>query len=345
MYLAKRTLQNRWIQQLVFWSITYFILLNIFASSSSIQPVDRLYTFIFIFTLFIPVMINIYYLMPAFLNAKKYLVFFLLSLFNIVLFSVFNLLLFNKLIDYILPGYYFISYYSILDISKFFVVVVALAVLLKMAKEWFYLNEEKQKTIILQKEKMEAELKALNNQLNPHFLFNSLNLLYNLALYKKDKTAEAIITLSDILRYVIYQSAREKVAIAEEVELIANYIQLQKLRTGLKASVTFDSQISNPELAVAPLLFLPLIENSFKHGLNGQAPENFIQINLQENQDQVNFTIRNSKSLEPVNDVNQRGVGLQNIQNRLNLIYPGKHEFQWHDNTLEFTVSLKLQAQ
>jgi sensor histidine kinase YesM len=345
MHLAKKILQNRWIQQLIFWSITYFILLNIFASSSSIQPVDRLYTIIFIFTLFIPVMINLYYLMPVFLNAKRYWLFFLLSLLNIVLFSIFNLLLFNELIDYILPGYYFISYYSFLDISKFFVVVVGMAVLLKMAKEWFYLNEEKQKTIILQKEKMEAELKALNNQLNPHFLFNSLNLLYNLALYKKDKTAEAIISLSDILRYVIYQSAREKVTIAEEVELIANYIQLQQLRTGLNASVTFDSQISNPELLVAPLLFLPLIENSFKHGLKKQIPENFIQIILHENQDQVKFTISNSKSLETAKDDSHRGVGLQNIQNRLNLIYPGKHEFKWQENTFEFTASIKLQAQ
>ena len=149
-------------------------------------------------TLMIPVELNLLLFIPRFLNRKKYVIYSLLFIASLLLFSLFNQLLFDQLIDHILPGYYFISYYSYFDILKFFLVFMVITTLLHLSKEWFDLNEARQRMTLLEKEKIDAELRALSNQVNPHFLFNSLNVLYSLAIKNANETPEAIIKLSDI---------------------------------------------------------------------------------------------------------------------------------------------------
>ncbi len=171
---------------------------------------------------------------------------------------MFNQLLFNYLIDFILPGYYFISYYSFFDILKFFAIFLVLTSLLHLSKEWFELNESRHRIILLEKEKIDAELKALMNQVNPHFLFNSLNVLYSLAMKKRDETPEAILKLSDILRYVIYDSNTDFVDLESEIKLIDNFIELQSYRIGKDAKISFINEAKDTNAKVAPMLIFTL---------------------------------------------------------------------------------------
>ncbi len=204
-------------------------------------------------------------------------------------------MLFDRLIDFILPGYYFISYYNYVDLLKFFLVFLVISTLLHLSKEWFELNENKQKMILLEKEKIDAELKALSNQVNPHFLFNSLNVLYSLSIKNKKETPEAIIKLSDILRYVIYESNRETVELQNEITLINNFIDLQQFRTSPDADIQFLWRLKMKNLPIAPMLFLPLVENSYKHGIKGEVGKTFIKMKLIQKGNEVEFQIENNK--------------------------------------------------
>jgi LytS/YehU family sensor histidine kinase len=222
-------------------------------------------------------------------------------------------------------------------------VFLVITTLLHLSKEWFELNEARQRMILLEKEKIDAELRALSNQVNPHFLFNSLNVLYSLAMKKARETPEAIIKLSDILRYVIYESNRETVELNSEIKLINNFIDLQRFRTSPDADIVFTYEIENEKINVAPMLFLPLVENSFKHGIKGEVGKTFINIELLQRDDEIEFTIINNKgkSGEP-EEKRAGGVGLKNIHGRLELIYPKNHTFEVEDGENSFTVKLKI---
>ena len=337
--------RNSLVLHLLFWALSWYILLNIFTGSSSFQKIDFIYTSIFMLTLMIPVELNLLIFIPRFLNRKKYAIYSLLFIACLLLFSFFNELLFDRLIDYILPGYYFISYYAYVDILKFFLVFLVISTLLHLSKEWFELNETRQKMILLEKEKIDAELRALSNQVNPHFLFNSLNVLYSLAIKNEKETPEAIIKLSDILRYVIYESNREAVELQKEITLINNFIDLQKYRTSPDANIQFIVEVENEKQHIAPMLFLPLVENSYKHGIKGDVGKTFIQMMLIQKGNEVDFQIENNKGVsgEP-SEKQSGGVGLNNIRSRLELIYPENYTFEVKDEKDLFSVKLKFKT-
>ena len=336
-------LRNALLQHLAFWVLGYYILLHLFAGSDTLQPIDYIYTGIFLCTLFIPVAINLFLLVPKLLNTGRYIPYAIVILSGLFVFSFFNQLLFDRLIDFILPGYYFISYYSYGDLLKFFAAFLVLSTLLKLSKEWFELSKARQKITLLEKEKLDAELKALMNQVNPHFLFNSLNVLYSLAIKKKPETPDAIIRLSDILRYVIYESNKDTVTLDSEIELLNNYLQLQQYRIDASAKIEFKTEVIDGNTRIAPMLLLPLLENSFKHGIKGDTGDTFIRIKLNQQKNRVHFTIENNKgvSSEPT-DKQTGGVGLENIRNRLQLIYPDNHTFDVADKDVTFKVELTI---
>jgi sensor histidine kinase YesM len=250
--------------------------------------------------------------------------------------------LFAHLIDFVLPGYYFISYYSYADLLKFFAAFLILTTLLKLSKEWFELNKARQKIALLEKEKLDAELKALMNQVNPHFLFNSLNVLYSLAMNKKPETPDAIIRLSDILRYVIYDSHKETVTLDSETTLLNNYLNLQQYRIDAGAHIEFKTDVTHGNTKIAPMLLLPLVENSFKHGIKGDTGDTFIRIKLSQQMNRVHFTIENNKGISAEPREKAGGVGLENIRSRLKLIYPDNYTFDVNDNGLTFKVELTI---
>jgi LytS/YehU family sensor histidine kinase len=314
--------------------------LNLFNKGNDVSEVDFIYTSIFIFTIAIVVYINLLILIPRFLNTKKYFTYALSFVILLVLGALFNMFLFSRFIDYILPGFYFISYYSFTDILLFFAVFLILTTLLKLSKEWFQLTEAKQKLTEMEKEKVEIELKALRAQVNPHFLFNSLNVIYSLALKDSKETPEIITRLSDILRYVIYDANVDKVNLSSEVDLINNYLKIQRHRIDSSSQVNFNTDIEE-DFQIPPMLLLPMVENSFKHGVKGDLADTFVHIDLRVKQNELRFEIENNKSdSENDKEIRESGIGLENIRHRLEILYPGQHSFEVFENERIFNVKL-----
>ena len=198
------------------------------------------------------------------------------------------------------------------------------------------------KSIIrLKNEKEKTELLHLKSQVNPHFFFNTLNNLYGL-MKKDSKEREIVLKLSDMMRYSIYEGQKDWVSLKQELEYLKNYIELQGIRYHKKSDIQFTSQIDNPQARIMPLLFIILVENAFKHGLENLEKNAYIHTGLTENNNNINFVIENNFELQqtPNND----GIGLKNLKRRLELVYPNKHELSFNvdNNTYKVTLSLKI---
>ena len=335
--------RSRFLQHLLFWMISFRVLLEIFANSSEIQKIDFIYTLIFLLTLSVAVYINLYILIPEFFSNRKYFLYVLSVTGLLLLGSLFNQLTFNRLIDFIFPSYFFISYYSFTDILKFFLVFLIITSLLKLSKSWFILNETRQMLKEAEKEKVIAELKSLKSQVNPHFLFNSLNNIYSLVLKNSDKAPDAIIKLGDIMRYAIYRSREEWVSIAEEAGLLKDYIELQKIRTGKMSKISFSAEGLDQDVQIPPLLLLPLVENGFKHGVKGGGEAGFLEIHLGADRKFITFFMKNNKGkAEKIEKEEYRGLGLENVKRRLQLIYPGRHELDIQEDEKQYQLQLKI---
>ena len=171
----------------------------------------------------------------------------------------------------------------------------------------------------------EAELKNLRNQLNPHFLLNTLNNIYALIAFDSDKAQQAVQELSKLLRYVLYDNQQTYVPLCKEVDFIRNYIELMRIRLSANVQMItkFDIQPDSQTL-IAPLIFISLIENAFKHGIS-PTESSFISIHLSENDKEVICEIRNSNHPKTVEDKSGSGVGLEQVSRRLEILYPGAY--------------------
>jgi LytS/YehU family sensor histidine kinase len=189
-----------------------------------------------------------------------------------------------------------------------------------------------------QKEKLDAELLYLKAQINPHFLFNTLNSIYSLAIVKSDMTASAIVKLSGMMRYVLSEAHLETVSLQKETAYISDYIELQKLRLTESANLHFILTGYNTGKQIAPLLLIPFIENAFKFGVNPEKKSE-ISIHIDIEESHLFLFVKNDK----VNDsAEHNGLGIANTQSRLQLLYPGKHELNITDTENQFSVSLKI---
>ncbi len=192
-----------------------------------------------------------------------------------------------------------------------------------------YLNEQERKEA--EQKKVEAELKNLKSQLNPHFLFNTLNNIYALIAISQDKSQEAVMELSKMLRYVLYDADTDLVPISKEVEFISNYVKLMKLRLSSKVDVQVNMQVDrNPSFPIAPLLFISMIENAFKHGVSSQQ-NSFIHFSIQLTEDNdIVCDLQNSYFPKDENqDKSGSGIGVENTKRRLELIYPNRHSYTY----------------
>ena len=217
--------------------------------------------------------------------------------------------------------------------------IIALAVCIYIIGDWR--NKQKQNEELI-KAKAETEIKLLKGQLHPHFLFNSLNNIYSLALMKSDLTADSILRLTELLDYLVYKANMNKVPLAKEVQLLSNYIELEQLRYGEKLKVDIKKNILNDKVMVAPLILLPFAENCFKHGGVGKNGRFWIEVNLEVDERNLAFAIKNSKKLRKGKGNNVGGIGLQNIRERLNLLYPGRHNLRIEDREESYHVELNL---
>jgi LytS/YehU family sensor histidine kinase len=307
------------------------------------MPVDRIYTSIFLVPVAACVYLNLLLLVPRYLAKGRPYLFTLFLLLNIAFFSWLNMILFSRLIDYILPGYYFISYYDFPDLLKFFVVFILITTLLKLSKGWFLLMETRNRLSLLEKEHAHSELKILKSQINPHFLFNSLNTLYSLVRKKADEAPDYILKLSEFLRYLLYETEVPAVPLEKELNSLRDYLALQKLRTGPLSSISMEMNGDPGGKFITPLLFLPLVENSFKHGIKGETGSSFINIFIEIEDHQIVFSIRNNiGSIDPVSKTEKEGIGLVNLRKRLDLVYPEKYRLDIPEETGIFQVTLSI---
>ncbi len=205
--------------------------------------------------------------------------------------------------------------------------------------QWYRQNN---KIVNLQKEKTQTELNLLKQQINPHFFFNTLNNLYALSLTKDQKTPEVIMQLSELMRYVIYKGKENQVPISEEVKYIEDYIQLQLIRLHKKVDFNFKKNIIDKSLQIPPLLFIVLIENAFKHGIEPAEGDCFLDLYLESDENSLTFSCRNSVE-EKTKEA--PGIGLDNLSRRLELLFPNNHELQIADLGNEFKTSLKIFSQ
>ena len=191
----------------------------------------------------------------------------------------------------------------------------------------------------LKNEKGKAELELLKNQVNPHFLFNTLNNLYGLTVEKAEEAPEVVLKLSDMLRYTIYKGKEDRVALKDEVNYLENYISLHKIRYQKQVDIRFDKEIAT-DLKIAPLLFIILLENAFKHGVESLTNEAYVHIDLKSTKDSLIFQIENN--YEQTNKAATSGIGLDNLKKRLQLIYPNQHQLSIEKGKADFLIRLEL---
>ncbi len=199
------------------------------------------------------------------------------------------------------------------------------------------LKEEQQK-------RTEAELEWLKNQLNPHFLFNTLNNISSLVQIDADKAQDAIAQLSDLLRYAMYETRHEKVPIQGEVEFMRNYIELMKLRCNEKTVVNCNLSTANSQTEIAPLLFISLIENAFKHGVSSSR-DSMVDIQLTADTDQITFCCQNTNYPKDEQNRSGSGIGIENTKRRLDLIYHDRYTWEQsvsEDNIYTTRITIQL---
>lgn len=284
---------------------------------------------------------NIYVLVPLLLNKKQYAAY-IVSLFLTVLLICF-------------PIAYFIYRLNETHVHKdavwefrfFFITFISATytvIILMISKLFFQWYEKEKATRELERINTETELKFLKSQINPHFLFNSLNNLYALSLKKADETPDLILKLADMLRYLLYECSEKKVLLEREVDYLQNYIDLERVRQGNRSELSLTIIAEDLHYFIEPMLLVPFVENGIKHGLNHRIEHAFLKIRLEIVQNQLFFTVVNNKSRskEVYTKNDSGGIGLLNVKKRLAMLYPGKHELELEDGEDTYTVSLKI---
>lgn len=218
--------------------------------------------------------------------------------------------------------------------------VASPVVVIKMTQR--YLKQERM-AAQLKEEKIEAELQILKNQLQPHFLFNTLNNIYGMVISKEKHAGEAILKLSDMISYMLYECSTDKVELVKEVTLLSNYIDLEKIRYGDRLELSFEKKGHLAGRMIPPLLLVPFVENAFKHGVSRDEKRPWVRIHIRVEEGSLSFLMENS--LPNVNghgSTLRSGVGLENVKKRLDLLYPDRHELVL-SKTDTFLVKLNLE--
>jgi two-component system LytT family sensor kinase len=219
------------------------------------------------------------------------------------------------------------------------IIAFALSSTIRVTNEWF--RNEKRKGE-LENEKLASELAFLKSQVNPHFLFNILNNICSLARKKSDDTENAIIKLSQLMRYMLDDSKEQKVALSKELDYLDNYIELQRLRISDKAEVVVKVEGDTESYLIEPLLLIPFVENAFKHGIS-YLEHSKIEIALSVEAQRLSFTVLNTNFKDQAMSLPaEEGIGLKNVRRRLDLLYPGKHTLTVEDADRMYKIFLEI---
>jgi len=328
---------------LSFWGVYLSFFLYQVSSYQRGQELDwsRVITIVSIqvvFAAFISYM-NYFYLLPRLLEKKevpsyllKFVILFAVAITARILVDRYLHDTFEYRSNYLHSTRYIVQ---VVTSNLFIVIFVGM---LRFAQDWFELDAKRKE---IEREKLVAELNFLKAQINPHFLFNTLNNLYYLAYSKSDNTTEVIDKLSKMMRYMIYDSNHPKVSLSKEIEYMQNYVSLERLRLNNEIPIDFEVQGDISENTIAPLIFITFLENAFKHGVNNGKKNCWVKVSVMIQGKQCTYIVSNSKVTESVSE-SKSGIGLSNIKRRLELSYPENHELHVEDLDDKYSVQLKL---
>lgn len=335
-----RVFESNLIYHLVFWLVFYFFLVAISQRSHSLAT-GMLINLISISFYSIAVYVNLLFLFPKYLASQKYSHYIiLLCLLILVIVPLESIAMYFCIPhDHITLQSYVTNHINSIFILTFF--VASSSSIYKIINDWFTHQREK---VDLQAQTLRSELKYLKSQVNPHFLFNTLNSLYALTLKKSDLAPEIVLRLSEMMRYMLYECNEKEVPLEKEVNYIKNYLELEKLRHGDKFEIDFNLEGATSGLRIAPLMFMPFIENSFKHGLNSQIQAGYVHILIHIQNEQILMKVDNSNppTMPATKSKRSGGVGLANIKRRLKLIYPSHHDLDIQKTPNSYHVKLNI---
>lgn len=301
--------------------------------------------------------LNLRVLIPKFLERKQYILYFIfvigLVVLVIVFFNAFERLTADVEIAERIrrqgppyrrgAGRMYVKHFEFIRMVFNGVIVIAVLFISTVYRNISESRKREQNEIALKNKILEAETMFLKSQMNPHFLFNTLNNIYSLSLARSEKTADAIHRLSEMLRYVLYESNEKFVSIEKEMKYIKSYIQLQLLKDDKITNVTLDIKSFDITLKIAPMILIPFVENSFKHSKIEDLEKGWIKIIFETSANQLKFTIENSiPEMVQAKDKGS-GVGLNNTKRRLELLYPNKHSLNIIDSGEKYSVQLNIE--
>nr|NQU89018.1 histidine kinase [Bacteroidota bacterium] len=324
-----------WLTNLALFTFPFFLKYN---QEGVFQP-EKLYPgLIYTFYLAVIVYFNYFVLIPRFAAKKKVGLYFVTVTVSVLIVNFFFAISFTAINN--IP----LSLVNAFSFSVLEVVYIIITSFFKLFKEWIEDRGLQLKIKEIEKQKAEAELLALKAQLNPHFLFNVLNNIYSHSLHQSELTPTIVLKLSELMSYVLYDCRSNQVPISREVEFIKNYIELEKIRLEEKIEIDINTdQVRN--IKIPPLLFVPFIENAFKHGINSQPKKKQIQIELVANENSLIFRITNTVG-EVKEIVNKKtgGIGIENVKKRLELLFPDRYSLHVLDKGSEFRVSMIIHS-
>ncbi|WP_421826652.1 sensor histidine kinase [Larkinella sp.] len=283
--------------------------------------------------------LNLHYFLPRYLLKKRYA-----RYVSMVLLSILGYLIFQGLFDYYLYGYVLgpmrnSDWVEALSYNFFSTLwYLGLMVALKLSIDWYEQQRMLQRIVV---EKLQAEVNFLRSQVNPHFLFNSLNNLYALTLRKSDLAPDMVLKLSEMMEYMLYDSDNAYVPLEKEINYLQNYIDLERIRYREYSDISLKIDGNTNGQEIAPLLLLPLVENAIKHGVGKQAENARLHSTLHVNPSEVQFTVENSKPAASPKTA-KGGIGLANLRKRLELLYPGRYTFHTEDGPDSYKASLRI---
>lgn len=284
------------------------------------------------------VYVNLYILLPKLLLVRNYFTY-IISVLLLVAGATFPLaILTHRLVakEVIQDEVWSSFFLFLIAVGLFFSLILSMT--LKFLKDWY---EDQQSKRELKQVQLQTELMYLKSQINPHFLFNSLNNLYALTLMKSDLAPQIVLRLSDILRYVLYESSEGKVDIQKEIQHLGDFIMLEKLRLGDRVSVELDLAEPQSDMKIEPMLYLTLVENAFKHGAQTELGAGWVKIKGQSTADGYALFVENSVPPKSTKET-AGGIGLANLRKRLDLIYQGKYQLDITQDEAHYSVSLIL---
>lgn len=289
----------------------------------------------------IVVYFNLKFLIPHYLKEGKSLSYIVFLFFSVLLISpIKTLCLYLIFQDFPYIQQNFIENQGFIFMSSLF--VAASSTIYQILNDWQRSDVEKKE---LEFKKTQTELNFLRSQINPHFLFNTLNNLYALTLKKSDTAPETVLKLSEIMRYMLYECNERKVLLSKEINYLKNYIELEKLRLNESFNIKVEINGEVGTHRISPLLLTPFIENAFKHGINQQLIKGYILVTLNITEEWLQLTIKNSKLEKgPVETPAKKsgGIGLKNVKRRLEILYPSTHKLNIENKLNEYIINLKV---